>query len=261
MIGVFDSGVGGLYTLRALRRLCPQADFVYYADEAHLPYGARSVQDLLRLSSRAVRFLVAQGAGAIVIACGTVSSTVYARLGADCPVPLFEAASPLALAAADALRDIRAPRILLLATAASVKAGKIASLIKSALPHARITSHPCPAFVPLSERLTDDNRTATAAAVEKLLAPFSGRRFDAVLLGCTHFSALAPFIASWAKGARILDGAALCAAHAARAIPAKKWGAGGRVALYTSGDPLTFGRAAARILGDGCPVLGVEAEQ
>lgn len=260
MIGVFDSGVGGLYTLRALRRLCPHADFVYYADEAHLPYGARSAPELLRLSCRALRFLIAHGAHALVIACGTVSSTVYTRLAADCPVPLFEAASPLAAAAVDVLRDKRDPQILLLATAASVKAGRIAAMVKVALPHARITAYPCPAFVPLSERLTDENWSATAAATEKVLAPLGGRKYDAVLLGCTHFSALAPFISDWAKGVRILDGAALCAAHASRGIPAKKWGDGGRVTLYTSGDPLVFGRAAARILGEECPVFGANTE-
>ncbi len=258
MIGVFDSGVGGLYTLRELRRLLPDADLAYFADEAHLPYGGRGADDLLRVSSCAIRVLRAAGADAIVAACGTVSSTVLSRLAVASALPLFGAAMPLAQGVTAFCRYRDAPRVLLLATEGTVRARAIETLVLAECPHATVRAMATPAFVPLAERLCRENEVATARAVAAILSPLSGEHFDLAALGCTHFSALAPMITRALGGVPTLDGAALAARAAARSIPQKKQGADGRTLLFTSGDPRAFARAAARILKETFPVLGVD---
>lgn len=258
MIGVFDSGVGGLYALRELRRLCPHADLCYFADEAHLPYGTRSSEELLRFSSRAIRFLREKGARAIVVACGTVSSTVYARLSRDCPLPIYDAAAPLAAGVCELCRDVPHPRVLLLATEGSVKAGAIAGGIRENLPTASVRALPCPDFVPLAEALSEKSEGEVAAALKLALSPVLALPFDVLALGCTHFSALAPMISTATGIRRIADGATLCARAAAKGIPQDKCGKSGRTTLYTSGDPLAFARAAARILGGEPSVFHVD---
>lgn len=254
MIGVFDSGVGGLYTLRELRRLCPRADLVYFADEENLPYGGRSVDVLLRLSSRAIGLLREAGADAIVAACGTVSSTVLDRLAVDCPLPLFGAALPTARAVSRAAGALAHPRVLLLATEGSVRAGKIEGLIRAECPHAEVCALATPEFVGLAERFCPENESETARAVRAGLAAPARTRFDLVALGCTHFSALSPMIARALGGIPTVDGATAAAQAAAAAISKEKQGENGRTRLYTSGDGEAFARAAARILGVTTPV-------
>ncbi len=258
MIGVFDSGVGGLYALRELRRRLPRADLCYFADEAHLPYGGRSCEELLRLSCRATRFLRGMGACAILIACGTVSSTVYTRLSRDCPLPIYDAATPLAAGVYELCRGTKDPRVLLLATEGSVKAGKMAGGIREHLPHATVRALPCPDFVPLAEHLCEGSEGEIVAAVKRALAPVSGETFDALALGCTHFSALAPHLARVTDIHRIADSAVLCARAAAVGLSRERCGGGGSTRLYTSGDPLAFSFAAARILGGEPSVFHVD---
>lgn len=258
MIGLFDSGVGGLFVLRELRRLLPDADLCYYADEAHLPYGGREPAELLRLSSRAVTLLRAAGAEVIVAACGTVSSTVLTRLSSDCPLPVFGAALPLADAAIAHCAQIPHPQILLLATAATVRAGKIEGRIRAARADATVTALAMPELVPLAEGLSVTTEKETAAALDACLSRVPRRAYDALLLGCTHFSALAPMLAPQFPTAALLDGATLAARAAAKAIPAKKRGGSGRIRLFTSGNALAFSRSSRRILGEEHPVFGVE---
>jgi glutamate racemase len=201
--------------------------------------------------------LRAAGAGAIVAACGTGSSTVLDRLSVDCPLPLFGAAMPLARGVAQACDGRSCPRVLLLATEGSVRAKGLERLILSACPRARVRALAAPDFVPLAERLTPENEGATEAAIARILSPLAKEAFDLVALGCTHFSALAGMISRALGDLPICDGATLCAREAAGAMAQKKRGTQGRTQLYTSGDPSVFARAAARILGQVLPVRAV----
>lgn len=258
MIGVFDSGVGGLYTLRALRRLLPCADLCYFADEENLPYGPRTDAELLRLCARAMRFLREAGAHALVAACGTVSSTVLPRLARDCPLPLFGAVAPLVSGVCTLCHGIPHPRVLLLATEGSVRAGKIERGICEGLPAATVTPLACPDFVSLAECLAQLRADEVREGVRATLAPVLSEGFDAIALGCTHFSALSPHFPAVTGIRRIADGAVLCARAAAESISREKQGTTGKMLLYTSGDGGTFARAAARILGGEIPVFEVK---
>ena len=147
MIGIFDSGVGGLYALREARRRMPQADFVYFADEANLPYGDKDEKTILRLSRGAVERLRDAGATAILAACGTVGSVALPALQKAFPdLPISGILDPLARAVKEAHR-LRGGGILLLGTRATVRAGGLEQKIRAFTTHAPLFALPCPGYV------------------------------------------------------------------------------------------------------------------
>ncbi len=215
MIGLFDSGRGGLYLLRALRRALPQADLLYFADTENLPYGKKSEEELLALSRAAARLLAAHGAEAVVAACGTVSSTVLPRLRESFPLPLFGITEGIA----EAIPADAEGSLLLLATERTVSSGGMEAAIKARAPHLTVRARACPRFVTLAEREIParDPRRA-AAAVTAALRGLEKDSFSYVLLGCTHFSAFRAPIAARFPDAHILDGAEAGARAIAAAI-------------------------------------------
>ncbi len=248
MIGLFDSGVGGLFALRQLRACLPQADLCYFGDTANLPYGEKDPHTLLTLSHRAIAFLRAQGAGAILCACGTVSATVLPLLQQQTETPLFGILSPLCAAVADA-QQASGGRIALLATRATVKQGQMAACLSHACGGATVLPLPCQPFVQLAEQ--GEMGYETVRATLSPLLPLAPR---VVALGCTHFSALRDAISKALPGAAIIDGAEEAARAATHALPSAAVMGRGQTRLYTSGDPAAFAAAAERILG--CPVQG-----
>ena len=258
MIGLFDSGLGGLFALCATRRLFPSADLLYFADTAHLPYGTRTREELFRLTENAAALLSGRGARAILAACGTVSSTVLPQLLPHPALPLLGIAEPLA----EALPPDTEGEVLLLATEASVHAGIMERALAHRAPRATVRALPCPSFVTVVESglpLLDPQKTENEVArvVRDAISP----NVRVVVLGCTHFSALRAPISRLFPRAQVLDGAVLGAYSFARTVaarcPAVLCGRG-RLTLLTSGDPDRFSRAAARILGysvtaEGCP--------
>ena len=214
----------------------------------------------MRLSSLALRFLAARGADAILLACGTASSFALPRISRDFPLPLFGALTPTAEGVAALCKDVAAPRVLLLATAGTVRAGVLSGEILAHCPDAVVTALPCPDFVPLAEARAANLISEGAATREaaRVLRPLRGRHFDAIALGCTHFSALAWPIRRVLGGIPIADAAILAARAAASAIPPAKQGTGAGLTLYTSGDAASFARAARGVLGGTPEVLHVE---
>lgn len=258
MIGLFDSGLGGLFSLRVLQRLLPRADLLYFADTANLPYGARTREELFSLTQDAVALLTARGAEAVLAACGTVSSVVLPRISPVRRIPLLGILEPLG----EALPPDTDGELLLLATEATVRAGVMERALASRAPRVTVHALPCPSFVELVESglpLTDPQKTENEVA--RVLRNARSPAVSAVVLGCTHFSALREPIARLLPRARILDGAALAAFSLVRTVAARAPHAatgGGRLTLLTSGEPHRFSEAAARILGysvtsEGCP--------
>lgn len=257
MIGVFDSGVGGLYALRELRRRLPEADFVYFGDTRNLPYGEKSEAALLSLTKNALAWLTAQGADCVLAACGTASSVALPHLVPHSPVPLYGILDALA-EEVGRVHTARGGEIAVLGTSATVRAGALAEKIRRFTTHAPLHTLACPAFVPMAEAgcPTADCETALHRAAEVLapLLPFDVR---VVALGCTHFSCLRGLISALLPRAVCVDGATAGAAALARCLAPVKARGRGDCLLYTSGDTGSFARAARAILGEELPVASL----
>lgn len=236
MIGVFDSGVGGLTVLRHLMKIAPASDYIYLADTARVPYGDRPQAELVGIAKSDVEFLVSKGADYIAAGCGTASSVLAKEYTDRLPVPFCSALAPAALKVAESGGDIA-----FLATAASVESGSFAAIVKELNPLARVRGIGCPEFVPLIEGGIEKNRAALERSAERYTSLAGGA--DTLVLGCTHFPLIRDIIAKY-TGARIIDmgqEVALCAA--AHAKPEA-----GRLTLYVSGDRQSFVEAAGDIL-------------
>lgn len=233
-VGFFDSGIGGLSVLNAVRRLLPYENYVYFGDSGNAPYGTRSETEILALSRAAAGRLVSEGVKALVIACNTATGVAGEALHRELPFPVI-GIQP-ALQAAQYLR--RGGEILAMATPATFKTQRYAAL------HARfgegVISLPCPGLMEFVER-EEFHGNRLRAFLKGLLAPYSGRVIDAVVLGCTHYPFLKDAIADFfLEGTPIIDASGEVAdrlreALASNGILAPE-GERGRVAFLSSGS-------------------------
>jgi glutamate racemase len=204
MIGVFDSGVGGLTVARAVMARLPERDIVYFGDTARTPYGTKSPETVTEYALEDVRFLIDQGAKLIVVACNTVSSVAAEALASEFDLPLFEVIAP---AVETALSVSRKNRFGIIGTRATVASGEYERRIRERQPGAAVHSEPCPLLVPLVEEGWI-NRPETTRIVKKYLIPLKARQIDTLILGCTHYPVLLDTIARKAgKRVRVVDSA------------------------------------------------------
>lgn len=181
-IGVFDSGMGGLTVLRALRDALPHESFIYLGDTARLPYGTKSMTTVQHYAVQMARILVARGIKALVIACNTATTAALPHLQSLLPeLPILGVVSPGAQAAVAATRN---NRIVVLATETTIAAEAYQKLICAELSDVRIHARACSLLVALAEEGMVDNAIARAA-VEHYLTGLTDE--DTLLLGCTHF--------------------------------------------------------------------------
>ncbi len=194
-IGVFDSGLGGLTTVRELCRLLPEEDIVYFGDTGRVPYGSRSRETIVKYARQDVAFLRTFDLKTIVIACGTVSTTALDVLAAENPIPVLGVVAPAARAAA---RATRSGSIGLIGTQASIRSGAYERLIRAENPAARVLAQPCPLFVPLVEngRFRPGDVVIETVAAE-YLAPLKEAGVDTLVLGCTHYPLLEKVIGAY----------------------------------------------------------------
>jgi glutamate racemase len=189
-IGVFDSGVGGLTVLRALRQRLPHERFIYLGDTARLPYGTKSGDSVLRYSIQAAQFLIKQDIKYLVVACNTASSVAVEPLRERfSPVPVIGVIEPGSIAGCAASRS---GHIAVLATEGTVRGGAYQRAIARLNPSARVAAQACSLFVALAEEGWTDGAIAEAIAHRYVDELFRGDpRIDTLLLGCTHFPVLA----------------------------------------------------------------------
>lgn len=255
-IGVFDSGVGGLTVARELVRRLPDERIIYIADQAHVPYGGRPLEEVRELATKLSAHLFASGAKAVLMACNISSATalenVRARFGRDRALGVIQ---PGAAAAVD---ETRSGKIGVLATAGTVASRAYTQAISAIAPFIGVTEVACPKFVPLVEAGQVDSDDAADAARE-YLAPILAAGADTVVLGCTHYpfllSTLArvagpsvvfvdPAKATVAELSRMLDANQLAAGRAAGAIDGVERE---RHTLFTTGDAQLFRRQLAGV--------------
>lgn len=189
-IGVFDSGVGGLTVVKSLWEHFPQEQIIYFGDTAHLPYGPRSPEEIIRFGLEIVDFLLGHTVKAVIAACNTSSSVSISCLQEKSPVPVFGMIEPGVKAA---LRKTRNKRIGVLATKATVKSGAYERTFRLSDPDVQVFSQPCPLFVPLVENGSIERRE-TYQIARSYLKPLQEAGVDTLVFGCTHYPFLAPVI-------------------------------------------------------------------
>ncbi len=235
-IGVFDSGLGGLSVLKALRARLPQAELLYVADSAHAPYGERDEDFIAQRSQVLCRFLLDQGAQLIVVACNTATAAAIHHmrtLHPDVPIVGVEPGVKPAVA--------RSPGgvIGVLATPRTLDSQKFKDLVARHGRLARIVTQPCPGLAAAIEHARLDD-PALKSLVRRLAAPLRECKVDTVVLGCTHYPFVRHLFADeFGPDVDIIDTAEAVADQAARlsaSLPAK----GARTSqmqMWTSADP------------------------
>ncbi|MBO4368175.1 MAG: glutamate racemase, partial [Clostridia bacterium] len=198
-IGVFDSGLGGVSTLRSLVRVMPGEDFIYFGDTANAPYGTKSEEEILELTLRAVRQLLDRDIKELVLACNTATSAAAASLRSMLEIPVI-GIEPAVKPAAGLISD---GCLLVLATPATIRQEKLRNLVERYGRNTRLL--PCPGLMEFAERLEFEG-PAIDGYLEKLLAPFRAIKTDACVLGCTHYPFLKKAIAKALPGVPIFDG-------------------------------------------------------
>lgn len=252
-IGVLDSGVGGLSILRELRAQLPAEDMIYVADQAHIPYGTRPIEQVRAFTVGVAQFLIEQGVKLIVVACNTASAAALYRLRELFPHLPFVGMEP---AVKPAARDTRTGVIGVIATETTFQGELYASVVGRFAQGVRVEARACPEFVRLAEA-GDTQSAAAHQAVRQCLQPLLAAGIDQLVLGCTHFPFLKETIQAEAgPGVTIVDPSPAVARQAGRVLEARgalhPSGEKGRVIYYTSGQPDRFRAVLGALLGAGC---------
>jgi glutamate racemase len=211
-IGVFDSGVGGLTVLRALRRALPAENFVYLGDTARLPYGTKSASTVVRYSLQCAAALVRREIRCLVVACNTASASALTALQEQYPsVPIVGVVQPGAQAAVAASAS---QRIAVIATEGTINGGAYQLALRRLSPSAVVTARACSLFVAMAEEGWTEGPIAEAVARRYLDPLFKvAQPPDTLVLGCTHFPVLGEAIrAVLPPGVKVVDSAATTAA-------------------------------------------------
>jgi glutamate racemase len=269
-IGVFDSGVGGLTVLRALRAGLPGENFIYLGDTARLPYGTKSAETVLRYSLQCAAALIRRRIRCLVVACNTASASALDALRLHHPtLPIIGVIEPGAQAAVAASAS---QHIAVIATEGTVGGGAYQTAIHRLNPSARVTSLACSLFVSLAEEGWTEGPIVEAVARRYLDPIFQGDDApDTLVLGCTHFPALAAAIrAVLPPQVKIVDSAATTAAavtqqlHGAAIAAAvacggsEADGARGSVAWLATDGAARFARVGSTFLGETLRAEAVE---
>ena len=190
MIGIFDSGVGGMTVARAVETLLPDLQIIYYGDLARTPYGNKSPETIIEYSINNTEFLLDHGAQAIIIACNSASSVASETLRQKFDIPIFEVITP---AVEQAVAATSSGNIGVIGTRATIRSEIYAQKIKQKAPELRVFSIACPLLVPLVEEGWIDTRE-TKMILRKYLAPLKQKQIDTLVLGCTHYPLLKDLI-------------------------------------------------------------------
>src|SRR3954452_24219760 len=244
-IGVFDSGVGGLTVLHECLVTMPNEDFVYLGDHARLPYGPRPLDEIRRFAFEIAGYLESRGVKLIVVACNAATSAALPALQESFAVPIVGVITPEAYAA---VRVTRNRRIGLLATQATVTAGRYEALVRTLDAGVQFTAVACPELVPLIEA-----GGQTVDAGREYAAPIKAAGCDTVILGCTHYPLIRPvFQRVFGRGVTLVFSAEETAREVAAALEGKRWqNDSGREGVYrflTTGDPGLFRSMGERFL-------------
>lgn len=244
-IGVFDSGVGGFTVARQMRRLLPQENIVYYGDSAHMPYGSRPVDEILRMTRQMLAFLAGRGVKAVAVACNTISTLIdYYRN--EYPFRVFSVIE----AGAASVGDLDADCVGVIGTPVTVRSKAYDRLIHGIRPEMKVASAPCPmlsTYVDAGDLRPEVIDPELKTAVDSILAEAPVKH---LILGCTHYPLVAEHLNRLYPDIELIDPGI----EQARTIQSylsdngllRDDGNAGTLELNTSGDPVQYAESAAR---------------
>jgi len=216
-IGIFDSGIGGLTVLRAIHQLMPDEPLLYLADQAHVPYGPRRLEEVRHFSEVITRYLLDKGARLIVVACNTASAAALKYLRSIFPDVPFVGMEP---AVKPATEHTRSGLVGVLATPATFQGELYASVVERFGQGVKLFQHTCPGLVAQIESGALES-SETRRILEEALRPMLEQGIDTVVLGCTHYPFVIPLIQQIAgQGVRVIDPAPAVARQVQRLLVA-----------------------------------------
>ena len=247
VIGVFDSGLGGLSVLGALAEICPSVDLVYAADTAHVPYGNKSSEEIRARVLAMGQALINEGCTTLVVACNTATAEAIEALRAAHPeipvVGIEPGIKPAAL-------NTQTGKIAVLATAATAKSQRLADLIGRHAPHKTVHVIPCHGWATEVEALNLD-APSIIEEIKRDLLPLIDYGVDQIVLGCTHYDFLAPTLSRLIGGkAQLVGVAGAVARQACKVTGAEALSGSGSIRLMATMNPVRMAEAV-NILGLG----------
>ncbi len=257
-IGLFDSGVGGLSVLRAMRQQMPDLPVIYFADQAHVPYGQRPLEEVRAFCEEITKFLIDKGARIIVVACNTASAAALHYLRGRFPATPFVGMEPAVKPAAESTRT---GRVGVLATPATFQGELYASVVERFANGVQLFQDTCTGLVAEIEAGHLDGSEARRI-LETALQPMLAKNIDTVVLGCTHYPFVIPLIEQIAgPQVRVIDPAPAVARQIQRVLENrenKRIINKGSMRYITSGDPHIFASTLEQLLGLSSPVEKAE---
>jgi glutamate racemase len=260
-IGIFDSGVGGISVLRAIREQMPEESVIYFGDQVHIPYGPRPMEQIRSFSDAITKFLLEKNVKIIVVACNTASAAALNYLRKRLPDVQFVGMEPAVKPAAEYTHT---GKVGVLATPATFQGALYASVVERFANGVELFQNTCPGLVQQIER-GNLNGEETRRILEDALLPMLEKNIDTVVLGCTHYPFVIPLIQQLvgdAKRVRVIDPAPAVAKQAGRLLEARgmrnETESKGDVRFYTSGDPNALKTLLPSLWGEDSEVSAVE---
>ncbi len=261
-IGVFDSGLGGLTVVRAIRAALPSERLVYLGDTARVPYGTRSAHTILRYARGCARHLARDGIKLLVVACNTVSAVALPMLRVELDVPVLGVIEPGARAGVAATHT---HRLGVIATPGTVASGAYPRAVAAVSSRTEVFQRAAPLLVPLVEEGWVEGEVPRLV-VERYLEPLIAAQVDALVLGCTHYPLLAEVIrervaARSPHPIAVVDSAEATARELAELLAERSMARAGpgSLRLMVTDLPERFAEEASRFLGASVEGLEVEA--
>lgn len=209
-LGVFDSGVGGLTVVRALREILPNESIIYLGDTARVPYGSKSPETIRRYAIEDTQFLIHRGVKAVVVACNTATAHALPALQSTFRLPVIGVLEPGVEAT---LADPNCLRVGIIGTSGTIKSSAYQYALAMRRPDLQIHAEATPLLVPFVEEGWIDH-PSTKMVLREYLKPLIEKGIDTLVLGCTHYPLLIPVIRKVAgHRMRLVDSASTCAAH------------------------------------------------
>lgn len=248
MIGVFDSGVGGLSVLGEIRSRLPDADLLYVADRERSPYGVRQLKDVEAISHELADWLIDRGADCLVIACNTASAAALESIRNVHPDLVVVGMEP---AVKPAAANTVSGRVAVFATRATFQGELFASVVSRFADGIEVFGQACPEWVEMVEAGNVVGEEVEES-IERALRPALKAGVDTIVLACTHFSYLRPAIER-VGGITVIDPAPAVATRVADVAPSGD--GGGTTTLVATGDPAEFANLAFRVAGIAATVI------